>query len=82
MSTITCVDVGPNSDAGLPNNVPCTAGVAQAFQVDYLDDVECTITNTRKQSSIELKKVWVGAAGTTKLDIGTTAGGEQVDRRR
>src|SRR5207248_1156621 len=33
------------------------------------DHVICTFTNTRNQGTIELKKHWVGTAGTTPLSI-------------
>ena len=49
------------------------------FGMDDLSHVVCTFTNTRDQGSIELKKVWVGTPGQTTLDIGTSAGGSQVD---
>jgi hypothetical protein len=41
-------------------------------------DVVCTITNTRNQGSIELKKVWVGTGGQTTLRIGTSANGSDI----
>ena len=46
------------------------------------DDVLCTFTNTRQQGSIELKKTWVGTAGQTTLQIGTSAGGTQTDSQQ
>jgi hypothetical protein len=42
-------------------------------------DIVCTFTNTRDQGSIELRKVWAGGTGQTTLQIGTSAGGTQVD---
>ncbi|HSD98561.1 MAG TPA: hypothetical protein VLB73_02570 [Patescibacteria group bacterium] len=42
------------------------------------DSATCTVTNTRDQGSIELKKAWSGTAGQTTLQIGTSAGGTQV----
>ena len=39
----------------------------------------CTFTNARDTGSIELKKVWSGTGAQTTLNIGTTAGGTQVD---
>ena len=46
------------------------------------DDVVCTFTNTRQRGSIELKKTWVGTAGQTTLQIGTSAGGAQTDSQQ
>ena len=43
------------------------------------DHVICTITNTRKTGSIELRKTWSGTKGNVTLKIGTSAGGTQVD---
>jgi Domain of unknown function (DUF5979) len=43
------------------------------------DDAVCTVTNTKQTGKIELRKVWVGTAGSTTLQIGTSAGGTQVD---
>src|SRR5947207_5544025 len=39
--------------------------------------VVCTFTNALK-GTIELKKHWVGTAGSTTLKIGTAAGGSQT----
>lgn len=39
--------------------------------------ITCTYTNTL-QGTIELKKAWVGTAGQTTLNIGTSAGGTQI----
>ncbi|MFY9588172.1 MAG: hypothetical protein WAT66_12030, partial [Actinomycetota bacterium] len=41
-------------------------------------DIVCTITNSRNQGTIQLKKVWSGGAGNATLKIGTTAGGSEV----
>lgn len=42
--------------------------------------VTATATSTATpKAKIELKKVWVGTAGSTTLKIGTSAGGSQVD---
>lgn len=41
-------------------------------------DVVCTITNTRANGTIELKKTWSGTAGQTTLNIGTTSNGTDV----
>lgn len=38
----------------------------------------CTYTNTRNTGTIELKKVWLGTAGTATLSIGTTVGGSDA----
>ncbi len=38
----------------------------------------CTVTNTRDTGTIELKKIWSGTAGSTTLNIGSTAGGSQI----
>ena len=38
----------------------------------------CTITNTRDQGTIELKKEWSGTGGQTTLNIGTSVDGTQV----
>jgi hypothetical protein len=53
--------------------------VAQgSLTVAYGDVVICTYTNSQLPT-LELKKVWVGAGGQTTLQIGTAAGGSQVD---
>lgn len=38
----------------------------------------CTIHNTHDSGTIELKKVWSGTAGTTTLNVGTTAGASDI----
>ena len=43
------------------------------------DDIVCTFTNTRDRGAIELRKVWVGVPGQTTLQIGTTAGDDDID---
>src|SRR5205814_10541379 len=43
-----------------------------------LHDALPIFTNTRQQGTIELKKHWVGTAGSTTLKIGTAAGGSQT----
>jgi uncharacterized repeat protein (TIGR01451 family) len=60
---------------GTQTSVPAPSGTVT---LAYGDDVVCTFTNTRKQGSIELRKVWVGTPGQTTLQIGTSAGGSQV----
>src|SRR5439155_208554 len=58
---------------------PVTVGANQSVPVAQGDVVVCTFTNTRQQGTIELKKSWSGTAGQTTLNIGTNAGGSQVD---
>src|SRR3954451_24054989 len=53
-------------------------GANNSVSVTKNDDVVCSITNTRNQGKIELKKVWSGAGGQTTLNIGTTNGGHEV----
>ena len=60
------------------NGSPVNPGADNAVTVDADDVVVCTFTNTRNQGSIELKKVWVGDAGQTTLNIGTSANGSQI----
>ncbi len=66
--------------------VTCTNGVtpsqssnAVAITITSGQTTNCTFTNTLQQGTIELKKVWVGTGGQTTLQIGTSAGGTQVD---
>ncbi|MDD1653597.1 MAG: hypothetical protein LUQ64_03535, partial [Methanomicrobiales archaeon] len=54
-------------------------GANGQVQVGAGDVVVCTFTNTRQTGKIELKKHWVGTAGTTTIKIGTTKGGDQTD---
>jgi uncharacterized repeat protein (TIGR01451 family) len=70
-TTLACTDNGQAIETG-PDN-----GVAVASN----HTVVCTLTNTRKSGSIELKKAWIGDKGNVTLDIGTTAGGSQVDSK-
>ncbi|MBI3572595.1 MAG: DUF11 domain-containing protein [Candidatus Kerfeldbacteria bacterium] len=58
---------------------PMTPGANNAVSVAKNHTVVCTFTNTRDQGTIELKKVWSGTPGQTTLNIGSTAGGNQVD---
>ncbi|OGG47390.1 hypothetical protein A2671_01050, partial [Candidatus Kaiserbacteria bacterium RIFCSPHIGHO2_01_FULL_49_13] len=50
-----------------------------SIDVGASETVSCTFTNEPTQGTIELKKVWSGTAGQTTLNIGTSAGGTQVD---
>ncbi len=58
-----------------------TSGSGTSFGVALAvgQNVTCTFTNTRDTGTIELKKVWSGPAAQTTLNIGSTAGGTQVD---
>jgi hypothetical protein len=67
-SSLACTDNG--------NNV--TPGTDNALTVGSGHTVVCTFTNTRKQGTIELKKIWSGTAGVTTLRIGTTANASNV----
>ena len=49
-------------------------GASNSVSVGTNDVVVCTFTNTRNQGSIELRKHWVGTAGTVTIKIGTAAG--------
>ena len=72
-SSISCVKNGATT--------PFISGPGTSLggiSVDKGDAVVCTITNDRKQGSIELQKVWSGPAGTATLAIGTQAGGDDV----
>lgn len=42
------------------------------------DSKSCTITNTRNQGTVELKKIWSGTPGQTTLNIGTSAGTSNI----
>lgn len=57
--------------------------VAQSTSVSFETfpggNYTCTFTNTRDTGTITLNKVWSGQVGQTTLNIGTTAGGTQVD---
>jgi len=61
------------------NGGPVTPGTNNSLVVASTHAVVCTYTNTRQTGSIELKKVWVGTGGQTTLNIGTTAGDDDVD---
>lgn len=50
-----------------------------AVSVGNNDDVICRYTNTRHTGTVELKKHWVGTAGSTSLTIGSTIGGSEID---
>jgi hypothetical protein len=67
-SALACTDNG-----GAP-----FAPVSNALTIDNGHAVVCTFTNTRKQGTIELKKVWSGTAGVTTLRIGTTANASDI----
>jgi uncharacterized repeat protein (TIGR01451 family) len=67
-STLACTDNGQS----------VTPGAGNSLTVGENHTVVCTYTNTRKQGSIELKKHWVGTAGSATLNIGTSAGGHEV----
>ena len=54
---------------------PATGAVSLALG----ENKTCTITNTRNQGSIELKKDWVGTPSSVDLKIGTSQNGSQVD---
>src|SRR4029453_2153881 len=58
---------------------PVTVGANNAVSVGENQVVVCTFTNTRKTGSIELVKDFQGTAAPVTLNIGTTAGGSQVD---
>src|SRR4051794_24383519 len=66
-STLACTDGGSNATVGQDGAIAVAAG----------HTVVCTYTNTRK-GSIELKKHWVGTAGTATLNVGSTSGGHEV----
>src|SRR4029079_8225507 len=68
-TTLACTD----------NGQAVTPGANSSLAVASNHVVICTYTNTRKQGSIELKKVWNGVKGNVTLKIGTAAGGTQVD---
>jgi uncharacterized repeat protein (TIGR01451 family) len=79
-STLACVDTAQgHSSAGLPNGGAYQAGQTPSVQVDEGDDIVCTITNNRRQGQIELVKDFVGTADNVTLNIGTAAGGSQID---
>ncbi|MEI2702806.1 MAG: hypothetical protein V9E83_10445 [Baekduia sp.] len=60
-----------------------TPGANDAVVVGENDVVVCTFTNARKKASVELKKSWTGGdPGQTTLQIGTSAGGNQVDTQQ
>src|SRR5205823_1620143 len=63
--TLDCMD--GTTDLGSGNSVGVSDG----------HTVVCTFTNTLK-GTIEVKKHWVGTAGSTTLKIGTAAGGSQT----
>jgi hypothetical protein len=58
---------------------PAVASAGGSVAVGQGDDVVCTFTNTRKRGAIELRKVWSGTASSATLNIGTSAGGSNVD---
>ncbi|MDD1654638.1 MAG: hypothetical protein LUO91_02890 [Methanomicrobiales archaeon] len=55
-------------------------GANGQVQVGAGDVVVCRFTNTRQTGKIELKKHWVGTAGSTTIRIGTTEGGHETDQ--
>jgi prealbumin domain-containing protein len=59
-----------------PNVTPDSDG---GVEVTTGDDIVCTFANTRDRGQIELRKVWVGIAGQTTLQIGTTANDDDID---
>lgn len=59
-----------------------TVGANDSVALLASQHVICTYTNTRKQGTVELKKVWSGTAGQTTLNIGTSNGGSQVDTQQ
>ena len=68
-TTLACTD----------NGQPVTPGANNSVTVTSTHAVVCAFTNTRKQGTIELTKVWSGTKGNVTLKIGTAAGGTQVD---
>jgi hypothetical protein len=60
------------------NNASVTVGSGGAIQVGNGDTIVCTFTNTRMTGTIELDKTWNGPAGSTTLNIGTSAGGSEI----
>src|SRR5207247_1957021 len=66
-STLACTD----------NGTTLSPGNGISLSVAYSHTLLCTYTNTLK-GTIELKKTWVGTAGQTTLNIGTSAGGIQT----
>ena len=60
------------------NGNPVNPGAGNSVSVATGDVVVCTFTNTRNQGTIEVRKTWVGTAGQTTLNIGTSASGSQV----
>ena len=76
VSDISCAgNHGTRTVLASCTNCTSLANVPVADEADVL----CTITNTRKQGSIELVKAWSGTGGQTTLKIGTTIGGSEVD---
>lgn len=43
------------------------------------ENLNCSVTNTRKQGKIELQKHWIGTPGGAYINIGTEQGGSQID---
>ena len=60
------------------NNFHSGDGTSLSFTLNKGNSVICTITNTRNQGTIELKKVWSGTPGQTTLKIGTSENGSQI----
>ena len=59
-------------------NATVTPGENNSVAVTKGSDIVCTFTNTRDTGKIELKKHWVGTAGSVTINIGTSAGGSQT----
>ncbi|MDH4178756.1 MAG: hypothetical protein OEV72_14400, partial [Thermoleophilia bacterium] len=87
--TVGEVGAGGTSLASYATAITCDNGkgsgaagaTTYAFDVTAADsgtDITCTIANTRKTGSLELKKAWSGTAGDVTLRIGTSAGGADV----
>ncbi len=71
------LEPGDLEDSDAPGEVPVPV-VGGAVLVDDGDHIVCTFTNTRGTGTIEVKKVWVGTAGTATLQVGTEAEGDDV----
>lgn len=73
LNSIICGVTSPNGGSQTVNSPGVSINLKEG------ENVTCTYTNTAQTGTIELKKVWSGTGGQTTLNIGTSAGGSQVD---
>lgn len=74
-TTVACT----NDATGASLNItPAPGNQSLTMQLAPLTQATCTFTNTLKSGKLELKKAWVGTAGSTTLRIGTGSNGSEI----